>query len=1160
MQQEESRVGGIWDSLPEVLRWLSNSIFFVVYCNMKYFKTVLMLLFVVSTACKAAETTKLLRQPALSEDHLAFVYAGDLWIADADGADPRRLTSHPAIEKDPVFSPDGKWIAFSAVYDGNRDVYVISVDGGQPRRLTWHPYTDVPQYWSADGQYVYFASGREADHGRSRQLYKVSVDGGAPTKEMEARFFQGQVSADGDLAYIIYMPAYNGLFGYSSGWKGYRGGTAPEIQIMDADKTQVSIIPGEGSVNFNPLWIDGKVYFLSDRDDKIFNLYEWNPEKEKLKKLTENDLWDIRWASASGDTIAYESGGELHLFDLKKKKTKTLSIAIAPDLPQLRKGWKNAASTLQSLHLSKTGKRALLTARGEVFTVPVEDGSTRNLSRTGDTHEYGALWSPDGMQIAWIEENKDRTGQSVIISDQFGEIEKRLDLGSHFYTLRAWVKGETSQLLYSDNHLGLHLMDLDSATSRPIAYNARRAGYEVAVSPDANWIAYTLEQPNYHADLMLYQIASGESHLISDGMADVSSPVFSQDGSYLYFLASTNAGPVQIGLNMTSQERPVRSGIYAAILAADGKSPLLPKSGDEEAGSSTDETEEVPETVKEDKESTETFSEADASGEKNTDEPKPASEVSVAENAEEEALVVDLEGIQSRIISLPVAERRLANLEADKDGNLYYISYTQPGIANLPPGGSLASENTLLRFDFEEKEEAEWLPGVNSLVMSADRSHLLIVKHDGSMAVSPVGKKPDAKPLNTSGCKVYVDPREEWGQIFDEAWRMEKEYFYADNLHNLDWDAVYDQYQPLVKHVGSREDLNELMVEMIAELHAGHNRVYGGDVYEGESVAVGLLGCNFVIEEGRYRVSKIYSGAAWTPYQEGPLAVPGNEVKAGDFIIAVDHVDLTDSDNLFERLQNTIGKQVTLTVSVNADGSEPRDIVVEPAHYNTTSSLRLWEWVESNRRYVAQKTDGKVGYIYLPNTAGDGYDYFNRMFFPQVNKEALIIDERSNGGGQAADYIIETLARKHLSGWKDRDGLIYNTPSGAHHGPKLMMIDQDAGSGGDYLPFMFRYTGAGKLLGTRTWGGLIGIATNPQLMDGGGLTVPFFRFFDADNQWSVENEGVAPDIEVALDPIATNAGVDSQLDAAIAEILTQLEAFTPTVATEAPALPTVLGE
>ncbi len=1122
---------------------------------MKIHNISLLGLLVLSSMLCASESTQMLRQPDLSDEHLAFVYAGDIWVSNTDGSHPRRLTSHPATESDPIFSPDGKWIAFSATYEDNRDVYIIPVAGGQPTRLTWHPYSDVPQDWSSDSSAVIFASARETDHGRSRQLYQVSITGGAPEKLMLARIVQGQFSSKGQLAYIPFHPAYNGLFGGSSGWKGYRGGTTPDILLLNPDQSELQTIPGEGVNDINPMWIGSDVYFLSDRQHKTFNLYRYRPNSKQVEALTEQSDWDIRSASAHGNAVVYEAGGRLYHCDVNKGSVSEIKISIQPDLPQLRPQWKDASRTITHTDLSKSAKRVLLSARGEIFTIPVEEGPTRNLSHSGNANDRSALWSPDGQQIAWITENE-QGGQSVALSDQFGKDAPRLiPLGSHFYELLAWIGGDSPSLIYADNHLGLHLLDLDTGTSTLLATHARRASSAVAVAPDAKWIAYTLEQPNFHSDLMLYELASGQHHRLSDGMADVESVTFGPKGDYLYFTASTNSGPVQVGLNMSSREHPLRAGLYAVALKADGTSPLIPETGDEPKPEEKDKDEEDKESNSSD--DNEQSSDDEESSTDTAEATVDATTETDPEDAENEPCI-ELEGIAQRIFALPVAERNIGNLGVDKDGNVYYIEYVQSGIAQNPPGQSIWENNRLMRFDMEEKEESELLRGIWSFVMNADRTHLLLNKVDGSLAITEVGKSAKAEGVSTSDCRVWVNPREEWLQIFNEVWRMQKEYFYAPNLHGLDWQAVYDQYRPRVDHVGRREDLNELLVEMIAELHAGHNRVGGGDLHKESAVQTGLLGANIDIHEGRYRLQQVYRPAPWLPFIDAPLAVPGQSVDDGSYLIAINHTPLSASDNLFQRLQGTVGKQVTLTIAATPDGSDSRDIVVSPI--SDESRLRLWDWVERNRRKVEEQSEGKVGYVFLPNTAGDGYDFFNRMFYAQVDKEALIVDERSNGGGQAADYLIETLARKHLSGWADRDGLTYNTPSGALHGPKVMIIDQDAGSGGDYLPFMFRYTGTGKLLGTRTWGGLIGISANPPLMDGGFLTVPFFRFFDADGNWSVENEGVAPDIEVKLNPIATNKGIDTQLDAAIAHILQELESYEPEVLTEAPALPTELGE
>jgi tricorn protease len=1074
----------------------------------------------------SANQTLLLRQPALSENQLAFVYAGDIWVARRDGSQPRRLTSSPADESLPIFSPDGTRIAFAGTYEGNSDVYVVPAKGGQPQRLTWHPDNDIPLDWTPDGSAVAFVSRRETDHGRSGQLYHASLDGSFPEKQMEARIYRGTYNEVGDLAYIAFGSGYNGLFGGGSGWKGYRGGTTPAVQIMNAARTEVTTIPGAGTTNFNPMWLDGKVYFLSDRDDKIFNLFSYDPGNGKLEKISAEPTWDIRAASGHGSSIVYEAGGRLKQFDLASGTSSEIVIEIAPDLPQLRPQWKNAAGTIQASDISTSGKRAVVTARGEVFTVPVTDGSTRNLSNTGTRREYSAIWSPDGQQIAWISETGD--GQEVVIKDQTGKGEpKRFPLGPHFYQLEEWTGGEDPRLIYTDNHLGLHSLNPGSGRTTRIAIGARRDNIEVAASPDGRWLAYTQEQPNYHRDLLLHNFESGKNVTVSDGTADVASPAFSPDGKYLFFAASTNSGPIQVGLNMTSQERPFRAALYALVLSADEKSPLSPRAGDEEKNGG-DEGDDENDKDKEDK-----------------DKATPPTKI-------------DLEGLRQRIVALPLAERNYGNLESGKDGSLFYIQFVQDGATTPPPGEQAENENRLLQFDFEEREEKTLLSGVNQFSISSDGSHVIIEKADGSLATAEIGDEMKPEALDLGGLKVLVDPREEWMQIFDEAWRMEQEYFYADNMHGLDWKAVYEQYRPLVEHVGRREDLNTLMVEMIAELQVGHNRTGGGDVYEADKIKTGLLGVNLEIEDDRFRIARVYTGESWNPFVKAPLAEPGNEAREGDFILSVNGQELTAADNLFAALQGTVGQQVTLTVSSDSKGKNARDIVIEPV--DSERQLRLWAWIENNRRQVDLATEGRVGYIYLPNTAGAGYTFFNRMFFAQVDKEALIIDERSNSGGQAANYIIEVLSRKHLSGWADRDGLIFDTPAGAVHGPKLMLIDQDAGSGGDYLPHTFRYAGIGKLMGTRTWGGLIGISANPRLMDGGGIVVPFFRFFDPEGNWSVENEGVAPDIEVTLDPIATNRGKDSQLEAAIQEITAQLEDHENKVMKSAPPLPTELGQ
>jgi len=1066
-----------------------------------------------------ADQTLLLRQPDVSADAVAFVYAGDIWIAERDGSAPRRLTTDPAEESEPHFSPDGSMIAFAGSYESNVDVYVIPVAGGQPRRLTWHPGIDIPLGWTPAGDAVALVSARETDHGRSGQLYHVSLDGGLPEKRMEARVFRGAYDARGErFAYIPFRLAYDALFGGAAGWKGYRGGTAPAIKVMDLEAQTVDTVPGGGASNFDPIWLDGRLYFLSDRDFELFNLFRYDPAVGSVERVSNETVWDIRSAAGHGSTIVYESAGRLKSLDVGSGAVTEIVVEIAPDLPQLRTRWKDVSGTIQSAAISPTGKRAIVTARGEVFTVPVDDGSTRNVSGTSDRREYTALWSPDGDLIAYIIDAL--KGQSLVIADQAGVESERFELGPHFYRLLVWGPGDTQRILFQDNHLSLFALTVDDGKIAKIATGTRREQIEAALTSDGRWLAYTHERPNFLRDLRLLDLASGETVTLTDGLADASAPAFSPDGRYLYFAASTNSGPVQAGLDMTSQERPYRAGLYAVVLAADGDSPLLPPSGDEEADEAEDE---------------------EAEEEEDADEVR-----------------VDLEGLASRIVALPVAERNYGNLGVGSDGNLYYVQAVQAGGTNEPPGSRAASGNALMRFDMEEKEVASLLTGVNGFDLSADGGHMLIRKVGGALAVAEVGADISPEPLDLGGLRLRIDPREEWALIFDEAWRMEREYFYDPDMHGLDWDAIHARYRPLVDHVGRREDLNALILEMIAEVQVGHNYAAGGDIHEEAGARTGLLGANLAVEDGRYRLKRVYTGETWNPFFDAPLATPGNEARAGEYLLAVNGRELTAADNIFEVLQGTSGAQTTLRVGPRPDGRDARDIVVEPV--SSERMMRLWHWIESNRRRVDEASGGRVGYVYLPNTAGAGYTYFIRMFFAQIDKDAVIIDERSNAGGQAANYITDVLSRAHLSGWKDRDGLEYNTPMGALHGPKVMLIDQDAGSGGDYLPYSFRQLGIGKLIGTRTWGGLIGISANPQLVDGGALTVPFFRFYDASGAWSVENEGVAPDIEVELDPLATNRGLDSQLERAIAEVLSQLEDYESPVPMKAPAFPTEPGE
>lgn len=1076
--------------------------------------------------------TLLLRQPTLSATQLAFVYGGDLWIAGRDGSVPRRLTSHAASEFAPRFSPDGTQIAFSASYEGNTDVYVIPAAGGSPRRLTWHPGADVVSGWSVDGKKVLFASPRAVANGRSNQLYEVAATGGFEHKLMEAQAFEGAWSPDGKrLAFRPWRAGHNG----TSGWRLHRGGSTPPIWIIDPATQRWSAVPrrpeGRHS-DIAPVWVGEEIVYISDRDGRAANLWAFHTRTQALRQLTQETVWDVRSVDAKDGQLVYEAGGRIKTLRIDGSGAAEIAIRLQADSAQARPQFKDASRALAGAQLSPTGKRVLVSARGEVFSLPVKDGTPRNLTNSSGVREKDALWSPDGQRVAYLSDAPGRRHQLVLEdANGLGAAQTRMLPADDYFSLLAWSP-DGQRLLLQDQRLNLYATTLVAdAPLQRIATQPRRDGFSPAFSPDGRYLAYTLRAANHLSQVYLHDFQTGRSQPLAGpdgGLVHADDPVFSAKGDLLFFSASTNAGPSRVGLDMSTQERPLRAGLYAAVLKAGGASPLAPKSGDEDA-------------------------------------PKPVAAAASAPAAKPAAApskpvtVIDFDGLAQRIVPLPLPERNHQNLAVAHDGALWFLDRRQAGVLREAPEAESAPAADLYRFDFEQRQAKLVRAGVGNFSLSGDGKKLLLDLGRGRFEVGDASEKLDAKPLSTAGLRVRIDPREEWRQILDETWWMEKAFFYDPALHGIDWNEVYARYRPLVEHVARREDLNDLLVDLIAELQVGHNRVGGGDVHQEPNVAVGLLGADFVLEQNRWRIQRIHLGDAWNPFLKAPLAVPGASAREGEFLLAVNGERLDGQRNLYELLAQQVGQQVTLTLAADAAGTQGRrQIVVEPASSNNEAQLRQWTWVEGNRRRVQEATGGKVAYVYLPDTGAGGYQFFNRMFFAQADKEALIVDDRRNGGGQAANYITELLSRAHLGGWKDRDGLIFNTPGSAIHGPKAMLIDQDAGSGGDFLPYAFKRLGLGPLIGQRTWGGLIGISTNPPLIDGGQLVVPYFRFFTPEGEWRIENEGAVPDQEVVLDPAAVNAGRDTQLEAAIADVMKRLQSWKPITTQKAPA-PAKLG-
>src|SRR6202041_2466536 len=738
-------------------------------------------------------------------------------------------------------------------------------------------------------------------------------------------------------------------------------------------------------------------------------------------------------------------------------------------------------------------------------SVPVKDGSVRNLTATSGVRESDAVWSKDGQRIAYI---SDEGGtQALLVRDALG-LEKpvRHALGKMgYFTLLGWSP-DGRRIAFQDNHLRLYAIDLVTDAVSLIDTSPRRLTFAVAFSPDGQWMAYTVVGENYFTRVRLRSFAAAKSFDLADAFVQTDTPVFGGN-DLLYFTASIDAGPTRVFLDMSTQERPLRTAIYAAVLSADGRSPLPPKSGDEDA-KNKDKDKDADKIDKADKDDKTGKSKKPDADEKADKPVKPTR--------------IDVATLSQRFVPIPVPERNYDRLAVGADGALFYLAKRQPGSTAEAPGPNGNASSDLYRFNFEDREEKLVKSRLVDFSASADGKKLLLTVGEGKLEVADANEKLESKPVDLSSMKMLVDPRQEWRQIFDETWGIEQHYFYDPNMHGLPWAAVRARYEPLLQFVQTREDLNELLVEMIGEMQVGHNRTGGGDLYAGSGVGAGLLGADFKVDNNLYHIEKIYRGDRWNPFLVAPLAAAGVDVAEGDAILAINGHPLDGSVNIFSLLEGTAGKQVSLTVSRDGTQKSAHTAVVIPIP--NEAALRQWSWVEGNRDYVERKSGGKLAYVYLPDTAGDGYTFFNRMFFAQVDRPGLIVDDRRNSGGQAANYVLEVLNRKYLSGWKDRDALVFNTPAGAIYGPKAMLIDQDAGSGGDFLPYGFRRLGLGKLIGTRTWGGLIGISANPSLIDGGFLSVPFFRVFTPEGEWRVENEGVAPDVEVTLDPLAVKIG------------------------------------
>ncbi len=1055
------------------------------------------------------QDTRLLATPDVSASAITFAYANDLWVANLDGSGARRLTVHPGVESGPRFSPDGSLIAFTGRYEGNTDVYVVPAVGGVPRRLTWHPGEDVALGFTPDGKSILFSSPREVHTTRYAQLFTVPVEGGAVTKLPVPHAFKAAFSPDGKT--IAYEPLREAF----REWKNYRGGTAERIVLFDTTTYATAAVPQpEGRCNdIDPMWVGDRLYFLSDRDGE-FNLYAFDRVGGKVTRLTSFTDFPIQSAAAGAGRIAFEQAGHLHLFDPAAGKATRLKVGVAADLVERRPRFAKGVKFVRNASLSPSGARAAFEFRGEIVTVPAEKGDDRNLTQSTAANDRSPAWSPDGKSIAYFTDETGEYELRIASQDGHGAPRKIKVEGAGFYDVIRWAP-DGKRLSYVDNSHSLYVLDLATGLSAKLSSNVLyRPGpvLDHAWSPDSRWLAYTRTGPTNMQTIHLWSVDQKKSFALTDPMVDAREPAWDPNGKYIYFLASTDAGPVADWFSMSNADTRATNVIYLAVLGKGVPSPLA-KESDEE------------------KEAAKKPAGDEAAGEK------------AAVSTPPPVVTIDFARLQQRIQALPLSAAVYSNLQLAKTGTLLYLK-SAGGVNRFGRDGA----PSLTRYSLEKRKEDTLLEKVDDFELSRDGKRVLLKMKD-AWSISEVGDKVDkvdpAKyKLALDKVEVKVDPVAEWNQIFDEAWRINRDYFYDPNYHGLDWKAARARYAVFLPDLAVRQDLTRVLQWMSSELSVGHHRQGGGDFpSETETVPGGLLGADYAVDHGRYRFAKVYGGLNWNPDLRAPLTEPGVDVTDGEYLLAVDGKDLRYPDNLYARFERTADRIVEITVGPNPDGTGSRTVKVVPIA--NEAALRNRDWVERNLRYVTEKTGGRVAYVYVPNTTTAGHEYFKRYFFPQADREAVIVDERYNGGGQVADYYLDILRRPYISHWAMRYGADLKTPLASIQGPKVMIIDEDAGSGGDLLPWMFRKLGLGTLVGKRTWGGLVGILGFPTLMDGATITAPNLAIWTNDG-FVVENEGVPPDVDVEMTPADVIAGRDPQLDKAIEIALAKLKENPPT--------------
>lgn len=1050
------------------------------------------------------QEARILRFPAIHGDQVVFTYAGNLFTVDRDGGLARKLTNDDGFEMFARFSPDGAELAFTAQYDGNTEVYTMPSEGGIPERLTYTATlkrddiadrmgpNNIVMTWTPDGKEIVYRSRKQTFNDFVGHLYKVAKEGGLSA---ELPFASG--------SWISYAPdgkkiAFNRVMREFRTWKYYEGGMADDIWVYNPENHAVENITQHKAQDIFPMWHGNTIYFCSDRD-RTMNIFAYNTTSGETRKITNFTEYDVKFPSSGKDAIIFENGGFLHILDLNTEETKKISVYISDDFVTARPALKDAANSIASYDIAPDGKRMVVGARGEVFTVPAEHGITRNLTESAGAHDRYVAWSPNGKYIAYI---SDKNGEfEIYVQPQDGaEPAKQVTKKSASYIFDLAWSPDSKKILFSNKLMQLNIVDVESGKVTQVERNPYWEIRDYSWSPDAKWVVYSANTGNDFSMIKLFNTETKETTEVTDSWYSASSPSFSNDGKFLFFDSNRDYNPIY---SQTEWNHAVTDmgRIYFIPLAKTTANPLAPQNDEVEIA---EEEEEKTENNSKEKEK------------------------------EEKTIHIDTDGLSDRIIALPVAPGNYWNIKCIGD-KVYYNRYE-------------SSTRTLSFnvYDFKEKKNTELGSGMQ-YILSANEKKMLIAQRGKFYIISiPSSKITLSDPVDMSNMKVMVDFREEWNQIYHEAWRQMRDFFYDENMHGVNWPKMQEKYAVMLPHVNHRNDLTYLIGELIGELNVGHAYINGGDRESPERIETGLLGAKLTRDKsGYYVIEKILSGENWRKTLRSPLTEVGVDAKEGEYILKINGKSTQKMDDIYKALMNTAHTQVILTLGESPEEKGTRDVIVVPVA--DESGLYYYNWVQENIKKVNEATNGEVGYIHIPDMGPDGLVEFIKHFYPQLNKKGLIIDDRGNGGGHVSPMIIERLRREITRANTSRNRLEPGqTPTKMLNGPMVLLVNNYSASDGDLFPYSFKKHNLGKVIGTRTWGGVVGIRGSLPFIDGADMRKPEFASYGAEGEkWIIEGWGVEPDIEVDNDPYREYQGIDDQLNKAIEVIQEELKAWKP---------------